>query len=444
MQDLKQKPKYYHPLIWFATTYTVCLNQWHKQRYKAKWLFLGLLGILLLNWLLLDIPIRSYYAYNNYMPFLSFIKTKQAPNSESLNSTDYHILFFDGDKHVEFFKCNNLRQAQGVHVQLSKSDLIPKAKQKPINQNIIPSGYVPYRFNSLVFGQFQLLSKQTLVDGSIAKNPNYYNNFYTIPTNIAQSGLYAQDDEMYREALEGNIPRHLKKRKNLVPFVGPSPYTGDGSDPDDSYLDNEIQDSPNYIQGQLIKKLKSLPRNYHLDFCIYLHYDAGNMPDRITYAWAFFNDEADGSVTYHEYKLPILHYHVAKKYFNYVNISVFPPGNTPDSIDTSFSAEQPGSLFDDGTLSWQILLHGYHLTIDNDYLVDHPFANGSNSCLPINLQRYTVLQNYFKDHKQELLQVKMYSEIALLVKSLLFLLGFFLFDSLFGKSMNRVAHKKAD
>lgn len=262
----------------------------------------------------------------------------------------------------------------------------------------------------------RLLSKQTLLDSSIVNNPNGYNNFYTIPTNIKQSGLYANKSGLYKNQYK--VPEHLRRPENLIPYVGASPYIN-GDYLNKSYVYNKIQDSPNYINQQLIKKLKSLPDNYYLDLCIYLHYYHSVMPNKITYIWTFFNVKADSSIVYHKYKLPILHCHATKKYSNYVNISVFPPSNTPNGVDALSDVKQASGLFSDNTLSWYVPLFGYHLTADNDFLVNNPFMN--YSWLPINLQRYTILQNYFKNHRRELLQVKIYAEIAIVIKAIFFI-----------------------
>lgn len=449
MQNLNQKHKHYHPLIWLATIYIICLNQWHKRKHKAEWLLLGLLGILLLNWFLLSIPIQSYYAYNSYMPLVSFWTTKQSPNSTSNFSKVYKPLSFHQNKQIVYFACNHQRQAQGVHIQISKKDLIAKNKQVKINSNIIPSGYVPYRFNSLIYKDFQLFSKQTLLDSSIVKNPNYYNNFYTIPTNIKQSGLYAKNGNLIDQSayysyilhdgeLSNWIPKHLNKHDNLVPFVDEIDTSEDSEDINESFLAS-IQDSPDYINRQLEKTLKLLPSGYHLDLCIYLDYSLAGFVDQIDYYWTFLNKNRQ-NVTAYDINLPICH--MEGKAIKHVKIDSFLPDNSfathYSSLDTPSFYHYPLAYLN-GHLPRQVMWHGYHLSDDTYYRNKDAYNN-----LLLPFRRYTLLLNYFKNHKSELLQVKIYSEIGLIFSYLLFLLNFVLFDSLFGKSLNREAHKKAD
>src|SRR5699024_2811855 len=206
---------------------------------------------------------------------------------------------------------------RGVHIQLNKADLIPTNKQVAIDNDIVPNGYVPYWFDSVIYNDFPLLSKQVLLDSSITNDPNYYNNFYTLPTQVKYGGLYAKNNTLYKKsmfyaaALDPNgyrlfpydaFPKRLLSYKNFTPYFGY--YDTDYNAID--YESSEIQDSPLYIQAQLINALKELPDDYYLDLAISLSYSNTGFVDEIDYDWTFF-DKQGKTLTEHNVKLPIMH-----------------------------------------------------------------------------------------------------------------------------------------
>ena len=438
--------KSFRPILWLASTYTICLTEWHKQRHKSFWLLGALLVLLILNWFKLDLPIQSYYAYNRYIPLKSYLTTAQAPYSVGSPDTDYEPLPFAGHKQIIWFGSDGFRNPQGVHVQLSKSDLIKPEQQTKINSKIVPSGYVPYQFDSLTYGKFYFLAKQTLIDSSITDNPNYYNNFYTIPTNVKQGGLYTKNTNTFKNSMynryvivggpgDPDVPKHIRNRKNFVPFFGYSLVDDDG-DPDESYAYDYIQDSPDYINQQLEKKLQELPKGYYLDLCIYLNYYYGHIPDSISYFWTFFNKD---KLIARNIKMPI--YHVKGKDIKHVTISTVMPDSSFGLDYDGYGINTPDTMYKDSKLDWRVLWHGYHLSDDTSNLAAEKFGSSDYHSKVTN-EHYTKLLNYFKNHHSLLLELKLYSEIELIIKAILLLIILVLFDNLFAASINKLAHKK--
>ena len=231
----RSESKTIHPLIWLASTYTICLTEWHKQKYKPLWLLAALMVLLLINWFKLNLPIQGYQAYSKYMPMKSYLTIKQNPYSTTDPIYEYQPLLFTGHKQIVWYTCDKYRNARGVHIQLNKADLIPANKQVAIDNDIVPNGYVPYWFDSVVYNDFPLLSKQVLLDSSITNDPNYYNNFYTLPTQVKYGGLYAKNNDLYKKsmfyaaALDPNgyrlfpydaLPKRLLSYKNFTPYFG--------------------------------------------------------------------------------------------------------------------------------------------------------------------------------------------------------------------------------
>ena len=450
----RSESKTIHPLIWLASTYTICLTEWHKQKYKPLWLLAALMVLLLINWFKLNLPIQGYQAYSKYMPMKSYLTIKQNPYSTTDPIYEYQPLLFTGHKQIVWYTCDKYRNARGVHIQLNKADLIPVNKQVAIDNDIVPNGYVPYWFDSVVYNDFPLLSKQVLLDSSITNDPNYYNNFYTLPTQVKYGGLYAKNNDLYKKsmfyaaALDPNgyrlfpydaLPKRLLSYKNFTPYFG---YYDTNYNTID-YESSEIQDSPLYIQAQLINALKELPNNYYLDLAISLSYSYTGFVDEIDYDWTFF-DKQGKTLTEHNVKLPIMH--VKGKAVKHVSVNGFLPDNTYDagysSLDVPYYRGHPGSLFSDleyrnGGLPWQVIFFGYRLT-DDTYAIEN---NPEFSMLHYSSD-YTKLLNYFKNHHSLLLELKLYSEIELIIKAILLLIILVLFNKLFAASINKLAHKK--
>lgn len=420
----KSESKTIHPLIWLASTYTICLSEWRKQKYKPLWLLAALMVLLLINWFKLDLPIQGYQAYSKYMPMKSYLTIKQNPYSTTDPIYEYQPLLFTGHKQIVWYTCDKYRNARGVHIQLNKTDLIPTNKQVAIDNDIVPNGYVPYWFDSVVYNDFPLLSKQVLLDSSITNDPNCYNNFYTLPTQVKYGGLYAKNNDLYKKsmfyaaALDPNgyrlfpydaLPKRLLSYKNFTPYFG--------------YYDT------NY--------------NTNLDLAISLSYSYTGFVDEIDYDWTFF-DKQGKTLTEHNVKLPIMH--VKGKAVKHVSVNGFLPDNTYDagysSLDVPYYRGHPGSLFSyleyrNGGLPWQVIFFGYRLT-DDTYAVEN---NPEFSMLHYSSD-YTKLLNYFKNHHSLLLELKLYSEIELIIKAILLLIILVLFNKLFATSINKLAHKK--
>lgn len=449
MRTIKKTRKSKHHLIWnwLVLTYAICSNQWHKQKHKTLLVLIVLLGLLVINWFILDIPIQSYNAYHKYMPFVSCLTTKQAKDTKEFVKNPSGLLSFTGKKQIIWFSSAIDQPNHGVHIQISKKDLIDKKDRVPIDSKIIPQDYVPYAFDSITFGKFKMLAKQTLLSNEILKDPNCYNNFYTITTNVKQGGLYAANTRMYNnnKITEINVPKRFTKRKNLIPFVGPEycfDLEGEGDNYDilaPAYIRRGLQDSPDYISNQIIKGLKAIPENCYLDLSINIRYSVGGIPNSVVYTWCYFYKHNTKLVGY-KYDLPILHKKTVKGIANRVIVYIFPPATNyyPDEIKYDF--EKPGTLYSDGFLSYQTILHGYHATADSNAMAAFDDSNGKS--IPLACEQYTTLLNYFSSHKRELRQVKLYAEIGLLIEALVFLWILALFDSLFAKSINKVAHKE--
>lgn len=340
----------------------------------------------------------SYNVYNLYNQHFVIKKFPNAPNTQNVSTDSIKPFAYSGKK-IIYFKPDSLGRTTGVHLQISKKDLV--TQKQAISSKLFPKGYAPYYFDSYVFKPFYLYSKQTLLDYPIISNPNYQNNVYTLPTNIVQGGLFARDNGLKRETYQfvstdtgdqedhnydpnfdwdkfiqkskhkdianDYVPKYLNTGKNklLVSYLGGmvNPYIGQG------YAIRDIQDHPNYVQEQLIKKLKQLPDNYHLDLSIQLeYYNKRLIPRSIDYQWTFLTKNANGQVAKQNFKLPLINQNT-KNQLSYSQIDVhfpdFYPNDEPVYDDFAKIFDKHEDLLFKGYLPNSKLQDGYSLSNEN-------------------------------------------------------------------------------
>lgn len=355
------------------------LKFWHKYFYSIS---RKLLLIFVISLFLIPLLLTSrYVSYSLYSFLVPRISNKCFTDA---SSSTKHFVKYSRHKQIIWFKPDKLKRTRGVHLQIAKNELVNQSTS--VLPQLIPKGYVPYRFDSLTFVSFDLLSKQTILSAPFVNDVNYQNNVYTIPTNIAQSGLFAQSiakkKETYQYALSNIdkasaysyvtapygfnvlnrtansfVPKYLNQGKNkkLVAYL-------DYVDINDGVPINPlfIQVSPNYINEQLAKKLSALPKGYHLDLIIKLNYNANELiPRSINYKWTFLHKNKQGRVLKQTYPLPIWQAK-NKRTYSKLRINVrFPVGlnsyfwsnmtygelNDPTVL---FAGQMPKSIYHDG------------------------------------------------------------------------------------------------
>lgn len=331
----------------------------------------------------------SYNVYNFYNQHFVIKKFPNAPNTQNVSTDSIKPFAYSGKK-IIYFKPDSLGRTTGVHLQISKKDLV--TKKQAMSSKLFPKGYAPYYFDSYVFKPFYLYSKQTLLSYPIISNPNYQNNVYALPTNIVQGGLFARDinfkkqtyqfissdtfdsddynpnyywdvfskKSKHKDIANNYVPAYLNTGKNklLVSYLGGvvDPYANQ------AYAIRDIQDYPDYVQEQLIKKLKQLPNNYHLDLTIQLeYYNKRLLPRSIDYQWIFLTKDNNGQIVKQSFKLPLINQNTRNQ-LSYSQIDVHFPDLYPNDEfdyddltkifdkceDLLFKGHLPHSMFQDG------------------------------------------------------------------------------------------------
>lgn len=134
-------------------------------------------------------------------------------------------------------------------------------------------------------------------------------------------------------------------------------------------------------------------------------------------------------------------YHVKGKDIKHVTISTVMPDSSFGLDYDGYGINTPDTMYKDSKLDWRVLWHGYHLSDDTSNLAAEKFGSSDYHSKVTN-EHYTKLLNYFKNHQSLLLELKLYSEIELIIKAILLLLILVLFNKLFAASISKLAHKK--
>ena len=408
-----------------------------------------LISLLLLTIILISTHAPYFYVMYGFLSKTNISFFKNAPNTQK----QIRKPFIYSNKQIVYYNPDSLKRTTGAYIQLGKNDLA--RNQSKLIPYLLPKGYMPYKFASYNFKPFYLYSKQTLFNYPLISNPNYKNNVYTIPTNIAQGGLFAKnayhkrdtyqfaaitgdscDSNYYDErgwgdftqrTLNGNtlndqLPKRLNQGKNklLISYLG---YCGRLRQ--EINLFKDVQDSPNYIQNQLVQKLRQLPKGYHLALQIKLHYLRNyKIPISITYQWSYLNKNKYNQTVKHNYKLPILHSKIQKKIGKCKINVLFPNYSLDDHPFSKLSRYDDYSFYEmnkkipnlyNGYLDASILNNGYELINEPRYGMfcdDEDFQTGAidpididyvtffiSDTPPTNRLTGTPLINCFKDHK---------------------------------------------
>lgn len=375
------------------------INQWLLKCWHNLKIRFIMLSILLISFNLAIFCTHMPYFYLMYHLTIPTVSNVLFSNKQNTSNSNNDVFKYHDEKIINYFPLDNQGRTKGVQIQISKADLV--RNKQAVSPYLVPKGYTPYKFDSYNFKPFYLYSKQTLLSYPIIDNPNYRNNVYTLPTNIAQSGLFARSmynkrgtyqfapDKSNMYISKGKkyfipniyIPKHLKQGSNRLLIS----YLSRINSPFGLHFDrNNVQDSPNYIQEQLIKKLKQLPKGYHLSLVIKLKYTGTNkIPNNIDYQWCYLSKNKQGATIEHNYNLPIIHtnnnYALNTNsiivFFPNYNVNNWPQTNKINEDDKYENNKRVLKLFK-GNLDADTINEGYQLAGDPDaaFITPNPDA----------------------------------------------------------------------